>query len=166
MKNGIPTYNVIPASYLSPISIKMASFMPAPSNPNALANNYLGGYPSGFDNNVQDWRVDWDVNSKQRLSTVGAMGAVHYLQNYTSGGIRRRSLWTPAASLCRWHRRQHLPEVLRRRVQLRHQQQHGEPGQVLLHPFHPAAACSHRRTDPVFARDHGNHERSRRRGQH
>ena len=86
MKNGLPTYNVIPASYLSPIAVKMASFMPAPSNPNALTNNYLGGYPSGFDNNVQNWRVDWDINSKQRLSTVGAMGAVHYLQNYVSGG--------------------------------------------------------------------------------
>jgi Carboxypeptidase regulatory-like domain len=86
MKNGLPTYNVIPASYISPITAKMASFMPAPSNPNALANNYLGGYPSGFDNNVQDWRVDWDINQKQRLSTIGAMGAVHYLQNYTSGG--------------------------------------------------------------------------------
>jgi Carboxypeptidase regulatory-like domain len=86
MKNGIPTYNIIPSSYISPIAAKMASFMPAPSSPNSLANNYLGGYPSGFDNNVEDWRVDWDINSKQRLSTVGAMGAVHYLQNYTSGG--------------------------------------------------------------------------------
>jgi Carboxypeptidase regulatory-like domain len=85
VKNGIPTYNVIPQSYISPISAKMASFMPAPSTPSALANNYLGGYPSGFDNHVLDWRVDWDVNSRQRLSTVGAMGAVHYLQNYTSG---------------------------------------------------------------------------------
>jgi hypothetical protein len=86
LKNGLPTYNVIPASYISPITAKMASFMPAPSNPTSLTNNYLGGYPSGFDNNVQDWRVDWDINQKQRLSTVGAMGAVHYLQNYTSGG--------------------------------------------------------------------------------
>jgi len=86
MKNGIPTYNVIPASYLSPIALKMASFMPAPSNPAALSNNYLGGYPSGFDNHATDWRVDWDVNSRHRLSTVGAMGAVHYLQNYSTGG--------------------------------------------------------------------------------
>ncbi len=86
VKNGLPTYNVIPQSYISPISAKMASFMPAPSTPGALANNYLGGYPSGFDNHVLDWRVDWDINSKQRLSTVGAMGAVHYLQNYNSGG--------------------------------------------------------------------------------
>jgi hypothetical protein len=85
LKNGIPTNNVIPASYLSPIAIKMASFMPAPSN-SALSNNYLGGYPSGFDNHATDWRVDWDVNSKHRVSTVGAMGAVHYLNNYTSGG--------------------------------------------------------------------------------
>jgi hypothetical protein len=84
LKNGLPTYNVIPASYLSPIAAKMASFMPPPSNPGSLSNNYLGGYPSGFDNNVQDWRVDWDINQKQRLSTVGAMGAVHYLQNYVT----------------------------------------------------------------------------------
>ncbi|HEX7157432.1 MAG TPA: carboxypeptidase-like regulatory domain-containing protein, partial [Edaphobacter sp.] len=86
VKNGVPTYNVIPASYLSLIAIKMASFMPPPSNTAALSNNYLGGYPSGFDNHSTAWRVDWDVNSKHRLSTVGAMGAQHYLQNYSVGG--------------------------------------------------------------------------------
>jgi hypothetical protein len=86
VKNGIPTYNVIPTSYLSPIALKMASFLPTPSNPNALSNNYLGGYPTGFDNNVQNWRFDYDINQKMRLSTVGAMGAVHYVQNYSSGG--------------------------------------------------------------------------------
>jgi hypothetical protein len=84
IKNGIPTNNVMPTSYLSPIAMKMASFMPPPSNPGALSNNYLGGYPTGFDNHATDWRVDWDVNSKHRLSTVGAMGAVHYLNNYTT----------------------------------------------------------------------------------
>jgi len=84
VKNGIPTNNVIPASYLSPIAVKMASFMPAPSN-SALSSNYLGGYPTGFDNHATDWRVDWDVNSRHRVSTVGAMGAVHYLNNYTTG---------------------------------------------------------------------------------
>jgi hypothetical protein len=86
LKNGIPTYNVIPTSYLSPIALKMASYLPAPSNPNTLVNNYLGGYPTGFDNHVYDWRVDFDLSAKQRLSTVGAMGAVHYLQNYSTGG--------------------------------------------------------------------------------
>lgn len=86
LKNGIPTYNVIPTSYLSPIALKMASFMPPPSNSSVLTNNYLGGYPSGFDNNVKDYRVDFDLSAKQRISTIGAMGAVHYLQNYNTGG--------------------------------------------------------------------------------
>lgn len=86
VKNGLPTYNVIPTGYLSPIALNMASFMPAPSNPNSLTNNYLGGYPGGFDNHAVDWRVDFDLNTKQRISTVGAMGAVHYVQNYTTGG--------------------------------------------------------------------------------
>jgi hypothetical protein len=86
LKNGILTNNVIPTSYLSPIAQKMASYLPAPSNPNSLTSNYLGGYPSGFDNNVQDWRVDYELNQKIRLSTVGNMGAVHYLNNYVTGG--------------------------------------------------------------------------------
>jgi hypothetical protein len=86
IKNGLPTYNVIPSSYISPITQKMASFLPAPSNPLALTNNYLGGVPSGFDNNVEDYRVDFDLSAKQRLSTIGAIGAVHYLNNYASGG--------------------------------------------------------------------------------
>ena len=86
LKNGVPTYNVIPASYISPIAQKMQSFLPAPTLTNTLTNNYLGVNPSGFDNNVQDWRVDYDINAHHRLSTVGAMGAVHYLNNYQSGG--------------------------------------------------------------------------------
>lgn len=86
LKNGIPTYNVIPASYISPITQKMASFLPAPTNPLVLSGNYVGGVPSGFDNNVQDYRVDFDLSAKQRISTIGAIGAVHYLNNYTTGG--------------------------------------------------------------------------------
>ena len=81
MKNGVPTYNVIPDSYLSPISQKMQSFLPDPSN-DALVNNYFGGAPSGFDNHVIDWRVDYDVSAKQRISTIGAMGSVKYVNNY------------------------------------------------------------------------------------
>ncbi len=91
MKNGVPTYNVIPASRLSPIAQKMQSFLPAPSNSN-LINNYLGGQPSGFDNHVINYRVDYDLSAKQRLSTFGAVGTVNYLNNYgsgttTSGGV-------------------------------------------------------------------------------
>jgi hypothetical protein len=86
LKNGIPTYNVIPSSYLSPITQKMQSFLPAPTLTNTITNNYLGSNPTGFDNHVFDWRVDFDLNAKHRISTVGAMGAVHYLNNFQAGG--------------------------------------------------------------------------------
>ena len=86
LKNGVPTNNVIPSGMISPIAKAMAAFMPAPSNPAALTNNYLGGVPSGFDNHLTDWRVDYEINAKQRISTVGAMGAVHYLNNFQAGG--------------------------------------------------------------------------------
>ena len=85
MKNGVLTNNIIPASYISAISQKMQSFMPDPSNPAVLVNNFLGGFPKGFDDHNLDWRVDFDLSAKQRLSTIGAMGAVHYLNNYANG---------------------------------------------------------------------------------
>jgi hypothetical protein len=84
MKNGIPTNNVIPSSYISHISQNLASFMPAPTNPAVLTNNYVGSLPKGFDNHVTDWRLDFDVSAKQRISTVGALGKQTYLQNYST----------------------------------------------------------------------------------
>ncbi len=86
IKNGVATYNVIPSAMISPIAKAMAAFMPEPTNPNSLLNNYLGGVPSGRDNHLTDWRVDYDLNSRQRISSVGAMGAVHYLNNFQAGG--------------------------------------------------------------------------------
>ena len=83
LKNGVPTNNVIPSSYLSPITQKMQSFLPAPTSA-GTANNYLGGYPSGFDNWVLDYRVDFDLSQKQRISAFGAMGTEQYLNNYAS----------------------------------------------------------------------------------
>ena len=85
-KNGIPTYNVIPAAMISPIAKAMASFMPEPTNPTSLSNNFLAGVPSGRDNHLTDWRVDYELSSKQHISSIGAMGAVHYLNNFQSGG--------------------------------------------------------------------------------
>ncbi|MGA1982692.1 MAG: TonB-dependent receptor [Acidobacteriaceae bacterium] len=82
MKNGVPTYNVIPASYISPISKAEQQFLPPPSNPAVIVNNYLGGFPSGYDNHTIDWRVDYDLSAKQRISSVGAMGVVDYLNNF------------------------------------------------------------------------------------
>ena len=84
MKNGVATNNVIPAGEISPIMQKMQSFLPAPTDSGVLVNNYLGGVPSGFDNHVIDWRVDYDLNAKNRLSSVGALGTVNYLNNYGS----------------------------------------------------------------------------------
>jgi hypothetical protein len=82
LKNGVPTYNVIPSGSISPIAQAMQSFLPAPTNNSVILNNYLGGQPSGFNNFVIDYRVDFDLSAKQRLSTVGAMGTVNYLNNY------------------------------------------------------------------------------------
>jgi hypothetical protein len=84
MKNGVLTSNIIPTNYISPISQAMESFLPTPSNPSVLTNNYLGGLPSGFNNYVLDWRVDYDLSPKNRLSTVGAFGTVDYLNNYAA----------------------------------------------------------------------------------
>jgi hypothetical protein len=85
MKNGLPTNNVIPASYISPIAKAMESFLPTPTN-SGIVNNYLGGQPSGFDNHVINYRVDYDLSPKQRISTVGALGTVGYVNNYSAGG--------------------------------------------------------------------------------
>jgi Carboxypeptidase regulatory-like domain len=84
MKNGVPTYNVIPSNELSPIVQKMQSFLPAPTNTGTVVNNYLGGVPKGYNNHVVDWRVDYDLSTKQRISIVGAVGTVDYLNNYSS----------------------------------------------------------------------------------
>ena len=85
-KNGVSTYNVIPSGMISPITKAMAAFVPAPSNTSSLYNNYLGANPAGKDNFAFDWRVDYDLSDKQRISSVGAMGAMHYLNNFSSGG--------------------------------------------------------------------------------
>jgi Carboxypeptidase regulatory-like domain len=82
LKNGVPTYNVIPSGSISPIAQAMQSFLPAPTNNSVILNNYLGGQPSGFNNFVINYRVDFDLSAKQRISTVGALGTVDYLNNY------------------------------------------------------------------------------------
>jgi hypothetical protein len=84
VKNGVPTYNVIPTSYISPISLAMESFLPAPSYTNVITNNYLGTRVAGFDNWVIDYRVDYDLNAKNRLSAVGALGTQNYLNNFST----------------------------------------------------------------------------------
>lgn len=65
--------NVIPGNELSPIALKMQSYLPAPTNP-GLTGNYLGGVPSGYDNQEVSARVDFDITQKQRISYVLTTG--------------------------------------------------------------------------------------------
>ncbi len=89
------TYNVIPPGDISTISTAMESFLPSYNskspyygnwNSSNLYNNYLGGWPSGYNNHVIDWRVDYNLSQNHRISSVGTMGTVDYLNNYSSGG--------------------------------------------------------------------------------
>jgi hypothetical protein len=49
-----------------------------------INNNYLGTQINGRDSHLYDWRVDYDLSSKDRLSSVGAMGQFVYLNNFGS----------------------------------------------------------------------------------
>lgn len=82
-KNGTPTYNVLPASYISPFAKAAQQYLPTPSN-SSTTNNYLGSVPYGFDNYNIDYRVDFQITPNHRISTVGAMGKVGYLNNYSA----------------------------------------------------------------------------------
>lgn len=82
MKGGILTNNVIPTGDISPISQAMQSFMPAPSDPTTITNNYIGTRVAGNDNHLTDYRVDYDLSAKHRISTIGAIGVNHFLNNY------------------------------------------------------------------------------------
>lgn len=82
LKNGIPTNNVIPDSYISPIAKAQQQFLPNPTNSSQLVNNYTAGLDGGFDNHVYNYRVDFQMTPNHRISTVGALGTVNYLNNY------------------------------------------------------------------------------------
>ena len=95
LKNGIPTYNVIPANAISDISKKLESYLPNyPNSPNAsrlnnvdptlLSGNYANQGTSGRDNYNWDWRFDYDMSPKNRISTVGIMGHDVYATNYSN----------------------------------------------------------------------------------
>jgi hypothetical protein len=60
----------------------MQSFLPAPSDPSTITNNYIGTRVAGNDNHLTDYRVDYDLSSNHRISTIGAIGVNHFLNNY------------------------------------------------------------------------------------
>ncbi|HEY4355643.1 MAG TPA: carboxypeptidase regulatory-like domain-containing protein [Acidobacteriaceae bacterium] len=75
---------IIPTNQLSPIALKMQSFLPSPNN-TALVNNVYTGVPSGFDNWESTGKVDFDITPTQRLSGVIAYG-VRKNVPFTTGG--------------------------------------------------------------------------------
>lgn len=73
LKNGVPTYNVIPVSRISAVAQRMQSFLPAPIN-SELANNYVTNYSTGLNNWTTTNRIDYTINEKQTFSAVLAWG--------------------------------------------------------------------------------------------
>lgn len=65
--------NIIPTQELSPIALKMESYLPAVTS-TGLVNNFYGGVPSGYDNWEVAGRLDYDLTSKQRFSVVAGYG--------------------------------------------------------------------------------------------
>ncbi|MEG9435167.1 TonB-dependent receptor [Edaphobacter sp. HDX4] len=82
IKNGVPTNNVIPDGYISPIAKAQQQFLPDPTNSLQLVNNYTAGLAQGFDNHLYNYRVDFQMTPNHRISTVGAMGTVNYVNNF------------------------------------------------------------------------------------
>jgi len=87
--NGNPTgtiTNVIPAAEISPITKAMQQWLPTPTVA-GITNNYLGGFPNGFDNWLYSGRIDYTISPKQTLSatvTGGNRHAVPYTAITTS----------------------------------------------------------------------------------
>ena len=92
-KNGVLTNNVIPASYISPISQYEQKFLPTPNITGAgIVNNYQQGGVSGYDNHEYVFKLDYDLPHAQRLSYFFAHGVRQSVgygaalpQPYTSG---------------------------------------------------------------------------------
>ena len=72
-KNGVATNNVIPASYLSPISQYEQKLLPSPNLPGLTSNYMTSGY-GGYDNWEIVAKVDYDLTPKQRISVAYTRG--------------------------------------------------------------------------------------------
>jgi hypothetical protein len=74
-KNGVLTNNVIPSSYISPISQYEQKFLPTPNVAGAgIVNNYQQGGVSGYDNHEYVFKLDYDLPHAGRLSYFFAHG--------------------------------------------------------------------------------------------
>ncbi len=123
--------NIIPNSEISPIALKMQSFLPAPTNGN-LTNNYLGGVPSGFDNHEFTTRLDFDITSRQRLSYVLSIGTrknVPFTVGGTPAGVVLPLPYTAGGYATI------KPTITRCRTLLADHGPHHEPVQIWLQPL-------------------------------
>jgi hypothetical protein len=75
--NGIPSFNVIPPSQLSPISLQMQSALPLPTN---LSNyqNFLAVLPLINHDYDVTLKIDYTLNSKNKFELLGTGGLVGY----------------------------------------------------------------------------------------
>lgn len=83
MKNGVLTKNIIPSSYISPISQYEQKFLPNTNLP-GLVNNYLTTGLSGYANHEIVAKVTYDLTPKQRLAVAfvhGVRGSIGYGAN-------------------------------------------------------------------------------------
>jgi len=67
--------NQIPQSRISPISQKIASFVPLPNQP-GLTNNYYATGPFTFDRHIADAKLNWNASS--RLTTFVRLGILDW----------------------------------------------------------------------------------------
>jgi hypothetical protein len=77
LKNGVPTFNVIPQEKISSISQYLQSKLPTPTNLSTF-NNYLSSLPKENSDYSIDARLDYTLNSRNKLSLVGVGGNVGY----------------------------------------------------------------------------------------
>jgi hypothetical protein len=71
--NGVPTYNVMSQSTISPISAYLQQKLPNPTNL-VTVNNYLAGLPLENSDYTIDARLDYTISARNKFSVVGVAG--------------------------------------------------------------------------------------------
>lgn len=72
--------NIIPTNRLSPISLSLASYLPAPTN-GGIQNNYLAVLPQTINNDSTTNKVDLNLTDKNRIFALFSTGK--YTTNFT-----------------------------------------------------------------------------------
>jgi len=73
MLNGVPTFNVLLASDISPISQALAAALPQPTNLSTV-QNYLAGLPLENQDYTIDARLDYTISTRNKVSLVSVAG--------------------------------------------------------------------------------------------